>query len=356
MKILLFTATGAENLGDELIALCEVQYLQKIYPDIQITLFSHDVQRTRRFLLSQNLSETNLIIQEYFPNALRKKPLNNILLLWQTITAIKQCQQIYIGGGGILYSKNEEGHSPLRLWSLRARLAKFFKKPITYLSIGVSTGADELRPFGHRLFSGTKITVRDEESKETLHKIWFDPQILPDPVLSYTPEKWENTKTVWIALRKWFISDEIIVEIIKKLIAEWYEILLLPHSLHPSDEASHDGYYLQNFLLPGVSTTQTIEQTLAGYKKCHIILSMRLHSMILSAVYHIPFIGLSYSKKTKNLLQDLDWKYTHDKDTTAADIMRDIQEIEAYYPELQQRLSQKHKDYQQQYKSFFPWI
>jgi polysaccharide pyruvyl transferase WcaK-like protein len=136
MKILLFTATGAENLGDELITLCEIQHLQKVYPDAHITLFSHDILRTRRFLLSQNISQEHITLREYFPNASKK-----------------QCHHIYVGGGGLLYGKSEEGHSPLRLWWMRARIAKFFKKPLTYLSLGISAGVDELKPVARTLFA-----------------------------------------------------------------------------------------------------------------------------------------------------------------------------------------------------------
>lgn len=355
MKILLFTATGAENLGDELITLTEIQYLQKLYQSCHITVFSHDILRTKRFLLSQNVSLEKIRIQEYFPNYLRKRPLRNIWLLWETIIAIKESQHVYIGGGGLLYGKSEEGHSPLRLWWMRARIAKFFRKPITYLSLGISAGVDELKPFARTLFAWTTITVRENKSQEIITQLWFHSAILPDPVLSYVPQKWDANKIIGIALRKWFLPDEVITEIIKKLINLWYEMLLLPHSLHPTDEKSHDGYYLQDFLFPGVSTTQTIEQTLEGYKKCHIILAMRLHSMILAIDHHTPFIGISYSKKTDSLLENLDWKYSHTSDTNSADIIRDILEIEKKYPELEEKLAQKHLSYQTLYNNSFPW-
>jgi hypothetical protein len=104
--IVLFTATGAENLGDELITLCEIRYFQET--STEITLFSHNIERTRRFLLSQNISLTNINIQEYFPNALRKQPFRNIQLFWRTIKTIKNTDHVYVGGGGLLYSKNEE--------------------------------------------------------------------------------------------------------------------------------------------------------------------------------------------------------------------------------------------------------
>lgn len=108
MKIVLFTATGAENLGDELITLCEIQSFRDIVPDIEITLFSHDIQRTKRFLLSQKVTLEGLQFREYFPHFFRKHPLKNIKLLWETLQAIKNTDHVYIGGGGLLYGKTEE--------------------------------------------------------------------------------------------------------------------------------------------------------------------------------------------------------------------------------------------------------
>lgn len=355
MKILLFTATGAENLGDELITLTEVQHLQKTFPNCHITVFSHDTWRTQRFFASQNVSLEKVQMQEYFPNFLRKKPLKNIRLFWETLRLMRDSDHIYIGGGWLLYGKSEEGHSPLRLWSLRARLAKFLKKPITYLSLGISAEMDELRPFSRALFAWTEITVRDKKSQETVNQLWFEVKILPDPVLNYVPGKWPTLRTIGIAFRKWFLPDTVVRETCQKLWNLWYEILFLPHSLHPTDEASHDGYYLQDFLSPGTSTTQTIEQTLEAYRRCHIILSMRLHSMILAVDHHTPFVGVSYGKKTQYLLQDLDWKYAHMSDVSAAQIIEDVLDIENQYAELEKKLTQKHVSYQTLYTNSFPW-
>lgn len=108
MKIVLFTATGAENLGDELITLCEIQRFLSEDKNTQIILFSHDINRTKRFLLSQKVSLEQVLFQEYFPNAFRTHPIRNMRLFWQTIVSIKNADHVYIGGGGLLYSKNEE--------------------------------------------------------------------------------------------------------------------------------------------------------------------------------------------------------------------------------------------------------
>jgi len=106
--ILLMTATGAENLGDELITLCEIKELREKNPNTSIIVFSHSPSRTRRFLRSQNISEKNLTVLPYFPTNVKKYPIKNCIYFFQTLQAIKQASHIYIGGGGLLYSVSEE--------------------------------------------------------------------------------------------------------------------------------------------------------------------------------------------------------------------------------------------------------
>lgn len=81
---------------------------------------------------------------------------------------------------------------------------------------------------------------------------------------------------------------------------------------------------------------------------------MRLHSMILAVDHHTPFVGVSYGKKTQYLLQDLDWKYAHMSDVSAAQIIEDVLDIENQYAELEKKLTQKHVSYQTLYTNSFP--
>lgn len=324
MKIVLFTATGAENLGDELITLCEIQRFLLMDKNTQITLFSHDINRTKRFLLSQNLPLEQVTIQEYFPNGLRTNPIRNIRLFWRMLVSIKNADHVYIGGGGLLYSKSEEWKSPLFLWSLRARIAWFFWKPLTYLSLGVTTTLDELRPYASALFSWAEITVRDQESQSLLHELGYESHTQRDPVFDFIPQKkivHREKKTIGLALRAGFLDDSVVSDIVRWLLQKNYDVLLLPHSLHPLDEHAHDGYYLQQFLFPGVRITQSIEQTLESYASCDVIIGMRLHSIILSLVYDIPLVALSYGKKTQSILEQNGIEYLNPKTTTAPEVL-----------------------------------
>lgn len=90
------TATGAENLGDELITLCEIQRFQREKPDIAITLFSHDPSRTWRFLRTQNIQKNTLEILPYFPTHIRKHPLKNIVYFFKTLSVLYRSSHVYI--------------------------------------------------------------------------------------------------------------------------------------------------------------------------------------------------------------------------------------------------------------------
>ncbi len=318
--IVLMTATGAENLWDELITLCEIEKFRKEDSAVKIILFSHDPSRTWRFFHSQNLSENNLTILPYFPSNIRKTPLKNISYFLKTLQAFWIANHIYIGGGGLLYSALEEWHSPLRLWWMRAVLAKIMRKPVTYLSLWVSTKNEELKKYAKGIFQHTNIIVRDKESQKRVLAAWYESTIQIDPVFSYVPQEkttQKEWKTIGFALRSWFIPDEVIATTIKKLLQNNYTIYLLPHSLHPDDINAHDGYYLQRFLFPGVKITQTIEQTLATYTLCDVIIGMRLHSMILASVMDIPLLAISYSTKTEAILTEMSKNFLNTQSITS---------------------------------------
>ncbi len=352
MKICIFTATGAENLGDELITVCQIRYFQKYIQGVQIIVFSHDITRTKRFLHSQELQE-NIELQEYFPNKIRKNLWKNAVLFWRMVQTISRSDRVYVWWGGLLYNKDEDPGNPLVLWWLRAKIIKFLKKPITYLSVWITAHPKALKKFSSGLFKNSHITVRDIQSQETLKTIGYASKILPDPVTTFQ-SKWTSPskKMIGIALRKWYIKDSLIAEMIHYL-SRTYTIVLLPHSLHPEDEKSHDGYYMQQFLFPGVLIAQTIEQTLSYYSECHIIMSMRLHSMVLAMAHHRPFIAMSYSHKTDAFLQELQWKYRLDENMDHKVLLADVEEN---YEKLSTFLLEQHQKYTKKYQDIFPTL
>lgn len=109
-------------------------------------------------------------------------------------------------------------------------------------------------------------------------------------------------KKVWLAFRSWKLQDENkqISELIDLIISNGGEVILLPHSFHKTDILANDYEFLKQFVREKVSITNSMFETYEIYKKnlIDICISMRLHSMILSQVYDIDFISISYSQKT----------------------------------------------------------
>lgn len=133
MHFSIFTATGAYNLGDELILLQEYEYLHNRYPEATFTIFTYD----RKGSLLPADSSIKYVC--YFPDHIRTRPIQNILAFFETLFAIYASDRVIIGGGGLIYD-NEEGQSfdlLLLQWHLRVWIAKLWRKPIVYWSLGI---------------------------------------------------------------------------------------------------------------------------------------------------------------------------------------------------------------------------
>jgi polysaccharide pyruvyl transferase WcaK-like protein len=78
-------------------------------------------------------------------------------------------------------------------------------------------------------------------------------------------------------------------------------VIFLPHSFHLIAEKANDKVFLEKFITKNTSLKNNMQEVYEVYQKRHIdfCISMRLHSMILSQVYEIPFISLQYSQKTE---------------------------------------------------------
>jgi polysaccharide pyruvyl transferase WcaK-like protein len=183
-----------------------------------------------------------------------------------------------------------------------------------------------------------KVFVRDEASKNLLQELgiqskemWdivfydngdnfskksFALQIIPSAYFSEHSIDQKNIKdkVVGIALRQWYFNEAQDEQILIKSIFDTIlkagakKIVLLPMSFHPSDYQANDYYFLKGFLSEKIVLWgDSIGEIYKNFteKKIDICIAMRLHAIILSQVYQIPFIALSYSKKTDEILKKL---------------------------------------------------
>lgn len=88
-KILIMTASGAYNLGDELILQEEVRFLQKHYVNVDITAFTYDPK-------SAILNDPSVHFVHYFPTNFWKNPFANIAYLIRNIWIIAKAEILVI--------------------------------------------------------------------------------------------------------------------------------------------------------------------------------------------------------------------------------------------------------------------
>lgn len=342
MIITIFASIWAQNLWDELILKNEINQLEKEYwKDTKFIVFSYDVE-------NQFLTKSNIIYKEYFPTwfgQISKLP-KNIRNFFSFINIILKSDLIVIGWWWIIYDNEQQTtKSPLKSRLFRTNIFYFFRKKFNFFAIGINI---KNKNYYHELkkifINANKITVRDNYSFELLKSIWINSKVVKDPVFSdvknYNKKsfliKKVNSfdfsikdlkdidlewKKVALAFRKWYLSnkwddlndgleDWKINELITYLLKKKAEVILLPHSFHKTDSIANDYLFLNKFLRINekIRIISSMEEVYKKYiyKEFDICFAMRLHSIILSQVYSIPFIGISYSTKTEEVLRQIE--------------------------------------------------
>lgn len=186
----------------------------------------------------------------YFPHALRRRPIANILTLFATIREIWRADMVVFGGGGLIYD-NEPGQSYAKLraeWLLRVWLARLLRRPIYWCAVGVYVSPERARAL-RALFAGPgiRVSVRDTASLATLASIGVAATLVPDPVHLYEPAPHAEAsdgapRLVGLALRSGYARDDatLVRGLVLGLRARGYEPVFASHSLHGSDPAADD--------------------------------------------------------------------------------------------------------------------
>jgi polysaccharide pyruvyl transferase WcaK-like protein len=333
MNISIFASIGAQNLWDELILKNEIELLkQEFWEDSVFKVASYDAKNP----LFQTSSTQYF---EYFPLWIKqvKNIFRNIKNFFKFLSVIIWSDRVVIWGGWIIYdSELQSVWNPLSQWLFRVRIAKIFRKKIYFYALWIDIKNSENHKKLQKIFKNAwKLTVRDEKSQKQLEQVWIKSIIVDDPVMSEAWRKWnilwthnsknfklsefENYdfqwKKVWLALRSWYIGSSWDERVEKLLIEEfcqyiekrWGKIIFLPHSLHSSDNRANDYEFMKQFLNYEREIYVNLAEVYTAYNHnmLDLLVSMRLHSIILSYVYGIDQIVLSYSQKTDEAIKKL---------------------------------------------------
>lgn len=324
--------------------------------DIKFVVFSYDPK-------NPFYKSSDIVYKEYFP-IWSKNPKNifrNIKNFFSFLGVVIKSDLIVIWWGWIIYDKEKQTtKSPLDAWVFRTNIFRLFFKKFSFFWVWISI--DEKNTDSQakvkKIFKKAKsIEVRDDYSHNLLKKLWIKSKVILDPVFSdknppisvFPPEGERSShkdrslinrklclkkldsrdftlndlkridfadKKVWLAFRRWYISKTdnpqmevlIIKEIIEYIQNSGWKVILLPHSFHKDDILANDYEWMKLILekVKWVEITNSMEETYETYKnkKIDLCLAERLHSIILSNVYEIPFVAISYGKKTNEVLRD----------------------------------------------------
>ena len=298
---------GFKNAGDELALKSMLADLRSYKPDISITVLS--------------LTPKETAWQHRVSSAYRWN-------LFSIIREVSKCKMLVSGSGGLFQDRT----SMLSLWYYLViiLIAKFYKKIIFIYAAGIGEVTHNLDRFLIKtIFSRVDfIAVRTEQDKKLLESYAVQKEIvvtadpvfgLKLPVSQKAPEK-ENRKIGIIVRRtkEWQedvkLFSKLSDALVKNLTAE---VVFIPFQTSEDIEllkAIRD----KSALPPDIFYWQNTDELLDVLAQLDLVISMRLHGLILAVKLGVPFIAISRYSKIKYFLQMIGESEFNDEITSEA--------------------------------------
>jgi polysaccharide pyruvyl transferase CsaB len=309
-RILISGYYGFYNSGDEAV-------LQSILLALEEQGLSCGI-RFVPIVLSNDPAHTS---QTYGVEAIHRMKLGHI------IRAISGSDGLISGGGSLL--QDTTGTKTIPYYLAMIKFAQWLRKPTFIYSQGI--GPVHRRVFFRWISSVFNrcelVSVRDEESKQLLlqMKVKRDITVVPDPVMGMPVGNEANSRIevlpsnssiIGVSVRYWNkdrselnILAEAITLIMEQTEAQ---IRFLPFHLPSDDKASlYIRSRLDNKYTTRITTSAGVthpQQMLAEVGRCHVLIGMRLHSLIYAASQQVPMLGISYDPKIDQFLNRLGMK------------------------------------------------
>lgn len=308
-KILISGYYGFNNIGDESILRAVVDNLRDKLEDTEITVLSQDPASTS---------------EKYGVKSVNRKSMKSIL------NAVRKCDLLISGGGSLLQdvtSKKSILYYLIIMW-----FALLFRKKVFIYSQGIGPINSNInrKLTAVTLSKACGIVVRDEASKEFLTEIGVMPEkvvVTADPVLRIKPAPLEigqeilkkegieldsEQLTVGFAIRERKLGSEFVDELcdaMDRLVSEKKaKIILIP--FHYSEDVSVIEE-IEKRLGDRVSSIKhkyLTNEMLSIIGNMDLLVGVRLHALIHSAIMDVPMIGISYDPKINSFMKSIGMK------------------------------------------------
>ncbi|TCP26011.1 polysaccharide pyruvyl transferase CsaB [Scopulibacillus darangshiensis] len=309
MKVVISGFYGFNNAGDEAILKAMIDNLKMKWPELEITVLSFDPRAT------SSVHDVKSLYRGWRRDTLKK------------MQAIKNADVLISGGGGLLQDTypTKVISGPLPYYLIIVMLAKLMRTKVMFFSQGIGPINTRYAKSLMKLVANRVdlITVRDQHSKGLLKKLGIKkPQtiVTADIVFSYLISNEsshlnnllrlpDQSAFVAVSVRPWFDQTNYYGEFAKAL-----DILIEKRGITPIfiPMENHHDYQAAERVISEMSygsQCRVLDPNLppndyiSFIKNCHLMIGMRLHALIFSALAAVPFIGVSYDNKVENFLK-----------------------------------------------------
>ncbi|CDQ38364.1 MULTISPECIES: polysaccharide pyruvyl transferase CsaB [Virgibacillus] len=290
MHIVVSGYYGFDNVGDEAILFSIIEQLRMVQPTIKITILSNNPEQTKR---------------TYQVNAVNRRKINEI------IQALRDSDGLISGGGSLLQDKT--GMLTIPYYTGIIKLAKWLQKPVFIYAQGMGPINGVLSKWlvKYALNHVEQITVRDQASQHLLNQIGIKHMstIVPDPVLgldsSSYDHQWETAdkltqKFITVSVRDWPTNKPFtqkIASTLDQLVQDGYAVVFVPMHGEKDQRKSQETAERMtehSYISPA---NASLEAKIALIGESNLLIGMRLHSLIFSAINYTPFVAISYDPK-----------------------------------------------------------
>ena len=292
---------------------------------------------------------------------------------WKFLTlmkSLKKCDQLASGGGSLL--QDVTSHKSLIYYLGVVFLAKLLGKKVMFYAQGIGPINT---PRGKWLMKwlankADLITVRDEASKKLLEQLGVNkPEIREtvDAVLGIDRRQ-VNTRPgeriltemgiskgdapiIGVSLREWQNQDnykKTVAKTCDNLIEMGYKVIFIPFHFPGDIAPGQDTIKLMSHGEKAIlmKNRVEVEEMLGLLGSLHMVVGMRLHSLIMAAVMGVPIVGISYDPKVDSFMKQASQPLAGRAETLTEDklwntVKTALETREAKLPEYLQIIDEK---------------